>query len=346
MGTAPPEASRTSLHAQYWDALVAADRFAALRAVKALKDGGCSTAELLDDLVVPAQQRIGDLWVSGEWGVAQEHAATAVNEGLVHWLCSFSAPPSEEAPLVVVACVAGERHAMPALVVAEGLALEGLRVHYLGADPDPADLLAQVELLRPRAVLLSATLSASLASTKALFAGVRALGVPVVVGGRAFGGDARRAEALGATAYAPDVATAVRLVRELPPVDPGPAAAVGHPGEVEGGRIAERQHEIVPTVLGLLTADAGPTPGVSRAELVDHVRHVLGSLAAALVSEDESILVETRDWLAHLLASRGAGPDLVARLWAAVGAALGEQTTARRALDRTAPGRLDVEVPA
>lgn len=346
MGTPAAEVVR-DLHAQYWDALVAADRFAALSAVKALRAGGRTSAELIEELVVPAQQRIGDLWVSGEWGVAQEHAATAVNEGLVHWLCSFSAPPSEEAPLVVVSCVAGERHAMPALVVAEGLALEGLRVHYLGADPDPADLLAQVEVLQPQAVLLSATLTSSLATTKALFAGIRALGVPVVVGGRAFGGDARRSEALGATAYARDVATAARIVRGLPVEMDAPAATpvAGRAGEDEGSWLAEHQHEIVPTVLAGISA-AGAPRGVSRADLLDHVRHALGSLAAALVSEDESILVETRDWLVHVLAARGADPDLVADLWDAVGEAVRDRPAARLVLDRTAPGPVGAEVPA
>ncbi|WP_170219271.1 cobalamin B12-binding domain-containing protein [Nocardioides litoris] len=196
------------LQAEYWAALESADRVAALELVKRARVEGTSHPEIIDRLVVPAQARIGELWLSGEWDVEREHEATTINEGIVHWLGSFAPPPDPGRPLVVVACVETERHSLPALVIAEGLAGEGYRVDYLGGDPDPTHLVRAVVTTRPRAVLFSASLTSSLAGQKRVFAELRAFGIPVVVGGSAFGGDPDRALALGATAYAADLASA------------------------------------------------------------------------------------------------------------------------------------------
>ena len=77
----------------------------------------------------------------------------------------------------MVSCLEGERHALPALVVAEGLTAAGYRVTYIGGDPEPGDLLRQVLLLKPRAVLFSASLTSSLGSQKPLLRSIGAIGM-------------------------------------------------------------------------------------------------------------------------------------------------------------------------
>ena len=197
---------------EYWSALHRGDRHGALAVLRRVRDTGADPIKVIDGLIMPAQERIGELWLEGEWSIAQEHAATAINEGLVHWLCSFADPPPPEAPLILVSCLERERHAFPALVVAEALMLAGYRVNYVGSDPEPGDLLRQILVLKPRAVLFSASLTSSLGGQKSLLGSIRAIGIPVVVGGRAFGGDERRALALGATAYARGIDDVLQLM--------------------------------------------------------------------------------------------------------------------------------------
>ncbi|WP_127479760.1 cobalamin B12-binding domain-containing protein [Nocardioides pantholopis] len=297
---------------EYWQALERGDRPAALEAVKRLQAEGQAPLEIMESLVLPAQGRAGELWLEGSWSFEQELAATAINEGLVHWLCSFSDAPRPGAALVLVACLRGERHELPALVVAEHLTAAGFR----GEVVEEPELVAQVRSRRPRAVLLSGTLTSSLGDQLALVAELRATGVPVVMGGAAFGGDERRALALGATAYAATIPDAVRLVHELPArVEPLPAAEPTA-AEVEAEWILGYREEITPYVAGALVARHPELRPVDRhAELAATVDHVIGCLAASLVTGDETIMAEVRDWVVRVLDRRGAAGDLAEELF-------------------------------
>jgi methanogenic corrinoid protein MtbC1 len=305
---------------EYWSALERGDRHAALAVVKGAQEAGEPAIDLIDRLVVPAQARIGELWLDGEWTVAREHAATAINEGLVHWMSSFAPPTDPDAPLVLVSCLERERHALPALVVAEALGLAGYRVNYVGGDPEPGDLLRQILVLKPRAVLFSASLTSSLGTQKPLLGNIRAIGIPVIVGGQAFGGDERRARALGATAYARSVEEVLALLEELPdrlePVTPRPAG----PAEVEAAWITQFRGEITPYVVRTLARrhlGDGERPAWF-VELEGQMEHLLGCLTAALVTGDETIMVEVRDWLTRVLVRRGGEAGVVDEVWALV----------------------------
>jgi methanogenic corrinoid protein MtbC1 len=301
----------------YWRALCAGDRPAVLAVVKRLLADGAGPLDVIERLVVPAQARIGEAWLAGSWSVAREQAATSLNEGLVHWVCSFAEPAGPDRPLVLVGCAEQERHTLPALVVAETLALSGYRVVHEIGDPDPGALLREVLRRKPRAVLLSASLTSSLATLKGLIDSILAIGIPVVVGGRAFGGDERRAHALGATAYAATPADALRLLDELPErLDRVPSAPPG-PAEVEAAWIHEYRHQVTPYVVRALARrhlQGGVVPAWWE-ELEDLVDHLLGCVAASLVTCDETIVVEVRDWLTQVLATRGGTPQLVQEIW-------------------------------
>lgn len=299
---------------QYWAALRHGDRAAALHAVKQMHAEGRTHLEIIDDVLVPAQERVAALWLAGDWDATRQQVATSINEGLVHWLCSFAPAPSSDRPLVVVATV--EREELPALVLAEGLGAAGYRTAFAGGDAAADDLLRQVLTRKPRALLVCATRASSLARLKPLLGHVRATGIPVVAGGAAFGGDPQRATAVGATAYAATVGDVVTLLEQLPrrltPVTPEPPG----PADVEAAWLTGMTREITPYVLRALAA-RHPAAQRTRwwAEMEDHVDHVLGCLAASLVTGDETIMIEVHDWLGRVLAARGAGETLVAEVW-------------------------------
>jgi methanogenic corrinoid protein MtbC1 len=318
---------------QYWVALGHGDRAGALAAVKRMHEEGRTHLEIIDEVLVPAQERVAGLWLAGEWSAAQQQLATSINEGLVHWLCSFSPSPSSDRPLVVVATV--EREELPALVLAEALGAAGYRTTVA------EDLLRQVLTRKPRALLVSVARASSLARLKPLLGHVRATGIPVVAGGAAFGGDPQRAAAVGAAAYAASVGDVLALLeqlpRRLPPATPEPPS----PADLEAAWLTDFHHEITPYVLRALGA-RHPAQRRARwwAELEDLVDHVLGCLAGSLVTGDETIMIEARDWLTRVLEARGAGADLVAELWELLAVPLRGHPLARVHLaGSAAPGR-------
>ena len=149
---------------------------------------------LIQRLLAPAQLRVGELWVSDTWSVAQEHAATAISESVLTSLAverERQARPARGRAALIVSCVEQEWHALPALMVAEHLRAEGFarqlpRRELLRAGPGPARPRA-----RPGAVLLSCSLSAFLPLVRRQVEAVRETGTPVVVGGSAFDAEGR-----------------------------------------------------------------------------------------------------------------------------------------------------------
>lgn len=90
-------------------------------------------ASYLEDVAAPLLRRIGDAWHAGEIGIAHEHAASAVMRGTLEWLTDSLDVP-DDAPVVVLACPAHERHELGAMLAA-GAATQGRwRVVFLGAD--------------------------------------------------------------------------------------------------------------------------------------------------------------------------------------------------------------------
>jgi DNA-binding transcriptional MerR regulator len=82
------------------------------------------------EVVLPLARSIGDLWALGRLGVAAEHLAS---EAVLHTLKGALRAPGS-GPLVVAACLAGERHEWGLLATLAGLREDGWRVQYLGAD--------------------------------------------------------------------------------------------------------------------------------------------------------------------------------------------------------------------
>jgi len=93
----------------------------------------------LDRVAVPLLRRIGDEWHTGRLSPALEHfASSTLYDIIVERMRSFS--PRADAPSILVATPAGERHAIGAALVGASAAVEGWRVIYLGADLPAEDI--------------------------------------------------------------------------------------------------------------------------------------------------------------------------------------------------------------
>ncbi|HEY1135053.1 MAG TPA: cobalamin-dependent protein [Nocardioides sp.] len=316
-----------ALQDAYWERVAANDAPGARALVEAALDNGVLLPHVLGGLVGDAQRRVGDLWAADEWTVAREHAATAVNEQVVHHLRGRSPrPAARDQPLLVV-CAEREWHALPALLLTACLEHEGHAVAYLGADVSTTALQTAIADHEPRAALVSASLSSSLVFVRRHVEAATASGVPVVVGGAAFDDDGLRARRLGATAHAGESAAVAEVLATLPRRVPAVP-----PLRSEAAREAYALHAAIGAHTDIVTGRVSRSGGAATAAVLDQVPHVLGSLAAALLTDDDGIVAETRTWLYAVAAARGCSPETLAAVWSEIAAQVGDYPCGARML--------------
>lgn len=112
--------------------------------------------EVIQCVIHPTLQEVGNRWHDGTLLVANEHfASTYIKRRL---LLLFHAQPLHlSAPLIVVACAEKELHEIGLLTLAHALRQRGGRVVYLGQDLPLSDIPEVIEALQPAMVILSAT---------------------------------------------------------------------------------------------------------------------------------------------------------------------------------------------
>lgn len=305
----------------YWTAVLNADEPAALEVAAGLLERGVPYATVLQDLVVATQLRIGQQWATNTCTVASEHAATAVSEVVVRRLAE-RIPEPEGGGLVLVGCAEREWHALPALVVAQSLRSWGQRTLFLGPSTSRDQLVSRILDLGPRAVLLSASLTSSLPRVRRQIEAVRGTGTAVLVGGSAFDRTGLRAQRLGATGFATTAEEALTLLDTLPR-HVTTAPPLRHPGAVEARNLIANSETVgralltaTDTRLGLSGGgEAAVPPDDWRVVLATFVPHVIDCVAGALLTEDASLVVDCRVWLADVLTARAGDPTASDVLW-------------------------------
>ncbi|WP_255949594.1 cobalamin B12-binding domain-containing protein [Streptomyces odontomachi] len=311
-----------------WDALRDSDERRACRVAVAALDDGVPVEDALLEVVAPLQRRVGLEWAADRITVAQEHAATAVADQVVTAIMAH--PAATDGPAahggergrITVCCVDGEWHALPARLLAEVLRLHGWRIHYLGGQLPLPNLVADVYRTDPHAVALSCSLPVRLPTAHAAITACQATGVPVFVGGAAFGADGRYARLLGADAWAPDARAAAARLAEGLPEPHGP----GRPRPVDG-RAAAAHHEYLD-----LTRDAPELVRATHTELMEQARtvevlpephlpevaadiaRVVDYLAASLYCDDADLFTDFIRWAAAVQATRGIPADYLVAL--------------------------------
>ncbi|MFD6425006.1 B12-binding domain-containing protein [Streptomyces sp. NPDC060198] len=311
-----PDHPLTRLRDGVWDAVLEGDEHTATGLVlDALHDGVHAESVLLD-VVVPVQGRIGVEWAANRITVAQEHAATAINDRVVGAVSRSGAARAVRASgvsgRVTVACVDGEWHALPARILAEVLTLRGLRVDYLGAQVPTAHLIAHLHRTGATAVALSASLATRLPAAHTAITACQATGTPVLAGGAAFGTDGRYARLLGADAWAPDARSAAALLtagstfrtpRAHQPIDDLP-----HLGDQEYTLVVRSKAQLVKAVLvGLDDRFPGARDYTEsqRDRTAEDVAHIVDFLAVALYTDDPELFTGFLDWTGDILTARG-----------------------------------------
>ncbi|OIK24821.1 cobalamin B12-binding domain-containing protein [Streptomyces malaysiense] len=304
----------TALVRRLWRAVVDADEYAAADIVHTALAAGMDEEALLLEVIAPVQETVGVEWAADRISVAQEHAATAINERIVASLAHRrgGGPRPARRGRVTVSCVDGEWHAFPARLLAEVLSLRGWRVDYLGAQTPAPHMVAHLHLTDPDAILLSGSIPTHLPAAHAAITACQAIGVPVLVGGRAFGPGGRWARRLGADRWAADAREAAATLEAGVP-RPAPSTArqavddLPHLADQEYTLVVQSRPRLVKQTLVELE---DRFPGMreygdeQRERTAEDLAHIVGFLATALYVDDPDLFTAFLLWTADILEAR------------------------------------------
>ena len=290
----------------YLDALGRGDERRAVEPGTGLVDAGSCPQELLLELVTPAQMCVGELWESGRWSVAQEHAATCVAERVVAAVGARTRTHGEPRPRG--ALLPGRRVARPHRTHRRrGAALHDWRVTFLGASTPPVHLVSFLHQHGPDVVALSAALPIRLPAARQTVVAAQRTGTPGAgrwrrLPCRRLLRPQPRRRRVGA--HGPRRGGAAR-----PPAlagtgcRHGPSTPVPRPST---RACRERRGRLVVAALESLRSGAGcrcswPTPALD-----DDLGQAVDFLAAAMYFVDRGLFAGHVGWLARVSASRGA----------------------------------------
>ena len=107
-------------------------------------------------ILIPLQQRVGDLWHEGKIGVGEEHFVTHhIRQKFISVINQI--PVSDNGPKVVISCLPNDYHEMGACIAAYHCAMAGCQVYYLGANMPVDGLKEFCTLTSPALILLACT---------------------------------------------------------------------------------------------------------------------------------------------------------------------------------------------
>src|SRR4051812_9645926 len=205
---APGAAQSHGAARRYMKALLAGDDKRAFQVIHELLAAGRSLSDIYMKLLTPALTEIGDLWASGEIGVAQEHLATQIALNHMNRLRSlFSSSARSSSLRVLVGTVEGEQHFIAARMVADLFLTEGWAVDFLGPDIPMSAILDMIDIKRPDLLSLSVTAPQGTAAVLRLLKELKGITNPpkVLLGGQAFTANAARQQDYGHCKVAKDI---------------------------------------------------------------------------------------------------------------------------------------------
>jgi methanogenic corrinoid protein MtbC1 len=294
-----------------WDAVTTGDEYTAGDVVVRALAEGVDPESVLLDVIAAVQRKVGREWAANRLSVAQEHAATAINDRVIATFGHVLRRPEPRLGRITVACVDGEWHAMPARLLAEVLRLRGFHVDYLGAQVPAPHLVAHLHRTGPDAVALSSSIATRLPTAHATITACQAAATPVIAGGAAFGPDGRYARLLGAEAWAPDARSAAdRLAEPLPRPLTGhqPLDDLPHLADQEYTLITRSSGRLVKAVLAGLEERIPAMRSYTdqqRQYTAEDLAHIVEYLATALYVGDSELFTGFLSWTAAILTSRG-----------------------------------------
>ncbi|TVR36549.1 MAG: ANTAR domain-containing protein [Nitriliruptor sp.] len=281
----------------------------------------------VNGLLAPAQQEVGSRWHQGRYTVAQEHLVTAVVDDVLGLCTTYTDRLRESSYTLALVCAEGDWHSTPARMAALLFRDAGWRVQFLGASTPVDHLRTTLRELAPAAVAVSCTLPLALPGAASLIEVAHDLGVPAVVGGRAFDEAGHRATQIGADGHFREPAEAVRHLDRWLDQPPSLNTAVRNPErDRERATLAIRHDGIIQDTYRDLERRL-PVMATfddrQRHHTVEDLDDLLRFADIALFVDDPTVLTEVVSWLGDLLTGRGLSAHVMPRTLAALHTAVG-----------------------
>lgn len=269
-------------------ATVAGDAGLAYELVRGLLAEGVSFESVLFDVIAPLQSEVGMRWQHGDFSIAEEHASTGAVETVVSLLAGSLATGAEEGH-VVVGCAEGDAHSLPARIVACHLAYLGRRTTFLGAGLPADDLASYLGDVQPDALVLACSMTGHLPRARAAVRAAHHQGVPVLVGGRAFGSDGRRAVAIGADGWVPDARRTAAVLDGWAPDIAASERGITETGVAEAASLEGDRAAII-------EAAVSSSPDSSAADLRAGLSLLIEGVIASVLVADPTVVTELTRW--------------------------------------------------
>jgi len=206
------------LNQKIYDAIVEGDLDAAVAEVDSELDKGVNPQELLDDSLVPAMDKVGELFEENEYFVPELLISARAMQG-----CMAKINPKlkqsgvEKIGRVVIGTVQGDMHDIGKNLVASMLEGGGFDVVDLGVDVPPETFLAKAQEKAGTIIGLSALLTTTMPAMKKVVELRDSLGLTnshrIMIGGAPV--TQEYADQIHADGYSENASAAVALARQL-----------------------------------------------------------------------------------------------------------------------------------
>ena len=198
-------------------AVLKGNRNGIVKITKEALESGEKPAELLNQVLLPAINQVGEYFDQGQYFLPQLIASAEAMKNSIEVLEPLlqTGSAGEEMPVVVIATVEGDIHDIGKNLVALMLKNHGFHVSDLGKDVPQAKILETAREHHAEFIALSALMTTTMQRMREIVAAAKQEGITakIIIGGAVI--TQEYADEIGADGYSKDAADAVKLAKSL-----------------------------------------------------------------------------------------------------------------------------------
>ena len=198
-------------------AVLKGNRNGIVKITKEALESGEKPAELLNQVLLPAINQVGEFFDQGKYFLPQLIASAEAMKNSIEVLEPLlqTGGTGEEMPVVVIATVEGDIHDIGKNLVALMLKNHGFHVIDLGKDVPQAKILESAKEHHAEFIALSALMTTTMQRMREIVAAAKEEGITakIIIGGAVI--TQEYADEIGADGYSKDAADAVKLAKNL-----------------------------------------------------------------------------------------------------------------------------------